>query len=316
MIKVSVIVPVYNTEKYLEECLTSLVEQNFDSFEVIVINDGSTDGCQKIIDQFQKDYPQLIRAYSFPNRGISVSRNYGISVAKGKYLTFIDSDDYVHINFLSDMYNRIEEAKADMVVCDYYTVKDGNIAMFKLDDFEDGSIKTNPQLLLKVNSSPCNKLFKKTLFKKFQFEKIKYEDLLLVTKLVCSSKKIVKLNKHLNFFRVRENSETTVVDDRVFDVLKILQNLNSYFEEIGIYEKYYDEIEYFNIYRVAMYVIQERYQKSRKIRKKFIREAFMFLKNNFPNWRKNKYYGKRQFLKKMVESHRFLATLYVDTYRR
>ena len=317
MVKVSVIVPVYNMEKYLETCLSSLVKQTLKDIEIIVINDGSTDKSMDIIDYYKKKYPKLIKAYSFNNQGISLTRNYGIDIAKGKYITFIDSDDYVEITFLEEMYNKIMEDDYDICVCDYYTVNEKeDIKEVKLEDFGSSSIKENPQLLWKINSSPWNKLYKKELFKELNFEVIKYEDLLLLSKLLCSSKKIIKLNKYLNYYRIRENSETTVVDKRVFDILKILNKLNDYFKKIDMFDSYYQEIEYFNIYRVMMYVVQQRYQKNKDIREEFIEDSFKFLNDNFPNWKENIYYKDRNKLKKLIESNKFLAKLYVNLYIR
>ena len=317
MTKISIIVPVYNAEKYLDVCLSSLVNQTFRDFEIIVINDGSNDNSEKIIKKFKKRYPEMIKNYSFPNQGISKTRNYGIKKASGKYISFIDSDDYVDVKFLEAMYERISKTKSDICVCDYYTVnEDEEIKEFRLDDFEESNIKSNPQLLLKINSSPWNKLFKKSLFNDLEFENIKYEDLLLIPKILCSAKKIVKLNECLNFYRIREFSETTVVDEKVFDILKILDNLNNYFKKINIFDSCYQEVEYFNIYRLTIYIIQQRYQKNKKIKNQFIDASFDYLNNNFPGWRKNTYYKKRNILKKMIESHKVLSKIYVNLGKR
>lgn len=316
MVKISVIVPVYNMENYLDLCLSSLVHQTFKDYEIIVINDGSTDISLDIIKNYEKEFPKRFRTFSFKNQGISKTRNYGIKVARGKYITFIDSDDYVDITFLEDMYNKIKENDSDICVCDYYTFTDKNkVSEVKLTDFEDSSIENNPQLLWKINSSPWNKLYKKDLFKNLKFEDIKYEDLLLIPKILCESKRIVKLNKCLNYYRIRENSETTTVDERVFDILKILDDLNNYFKKKKLFDKFYLEIEYFNIYRVTMYIIQQRYQKDKDIRRRFVEFGFAFLNNNFPNWRKNIYYKKRNVFKRIIESNKFLSSRYINLYR-
>jgi len=317
MVKVSVIVPVYNMERYLNLCLSSLVHQTFNDYEVIIINDGSTDTSLDIIKNYQKEYPNLIRFFSFENQGISKSRNYGIKVSRGKYIAFIDSDDYVDITFLEDMYNKIKKTDADICVCDYYTINEKNeVVENKLDSFGEDSILKNPQLLWKINSAPWNKLFKKNLFKNFKYDNIKYEDLLLISKLLCESNKIVKLDKCLNYYRIRENSETTVLDRRVFDILKILDDLNNYFKKKDLFDKYYNEIEYFNIYRVTMYIIQQKYQKDKDVKNKFIEDSYSYLDINFINWRKNIYYKKRNVLKRLVESNKFLAKLYVSLSER
>lgn len=318
MVKVSVIVPVYNMEKYLDECLSSLVNQTFKDYEIIVINDGSNDSSIKIMNDYKRRYSKLIRVFSNENQGISKTRNFGIEKAKGEYITFIDSDDYVEKTFLKDMYNKITTTKSDICVCDYYTVNENDeVKEYKLSSFEDSTIKNNPQLLFIINSSPWNKLYKKSLFKDLKFEVIKYEDLLLIPKLLVCSKKITKLNKCLNYYRIRENSETTTHDKKVFDILKILGNLNNFFKDKELFDNCYLEIEYFNIYRVTMYIIQQRYQQDREIRKEFINNAYKHLDTNFPNWRNNVYYKKRRsFIKRMIESNEVLSKIYVNVFSR
>ena len=108
MVKVSVVVPVYNVEKYLSKCLTSLVNQTLQDIEIIVINDGSTDGCLDIINDYKKRYPKKLKVINNKNHGIGFSRNCGIKKARGKYITFIDSDDYISESALEEAFNYIE----------------------------------------------------------------------------------------------------------------------------------------------------------------------------------------------------------------
>lgn len=318
MIKVSVIVPVYNMEKYLDICLSSLANQTFKDYEVLVINDGSNDSSEKIINYYKKEYPKIFRTFSFKNQGISKTRNIGIEKARGEYITFIDSDDYIEKTFLEDMYNEIVLSNSDICICDYYTINEQDVINeVKLEDFSISSVKNNPQLLFIINSSPWNKLYKKSLFNYLRFENIKYEDLLLIPKLVLNAKKIIKLNKCLNYYRIRGNSETTTMDERVFDIIKILDNLNGYFKSKKVFDKFYSEIEYFNIYRTTMYILQQKSQKNVYNRDRFIDLAYNYLDDNFPNWRKNKYYKKRRnFLKRMIESNKFLSKTYVKIFSR
>lgn len=318
MIKVSVIVPVYNMEKYLGVCLSSLANQTFNDYEVIVINDGSTDSSCEIMDYYKKEYPKIFKIFSHKNQGISKTRNIGIEKAKGEYITFIDSDDYVEKTFLEDMYNKIISTDSDICVCDYYTVNEkDDVKEVKLEEFSISSVKNNPQLLFIINSSPWNKLYKKSLFNYLRFETIKYEDLLLIPKLVLNANKIVKINKCLNYYRIRGNSETTTMDTRVFDIIKILNNLNNYFKNKKVFDKFYYEIEYFNIYRTTMYIIQQKNHKNIYERDRFIDVAYNHLDNNFPNWRKNKYYKERRSLiKRLIESNKFLSKTYVKIFSR
>lgn len=110
MVKYSFIVPVYNTEKYLKKCLETLVKQTLKDFEIIVVNDGSTDDSKKIISKYQKKYNN-IKVINQKNQGLSMARNNGVKESKGKYLIFIDSDDYIETNLLKEVDNKIDDAE-------------------------------------------------------------------------------------------------------------------------------------------------------------------------------------------------------------
>ena len=115
MVKFSVIIPVYNSEKYLKECLDSLVNQTFKDFEIICINDGSTDNSKKLLEEYaNKD--DRINVYSQENQGVGAARNYGMTLAKGKYINFLDSDDILSANALKSAYEFLEKhAEIDVV---------------------------------------------------------------------------------------------------------------------------------------------------------------------------------------------------------
>ena len=117
MIKVSVIVPVYNVEKYLEKCLDSLVNQTLKEIEIIIVNDGSPDNSHKIIDKYTKKYKN-IKAYLKENGGLSDARNYGLKKASGEYIAFLDSDDFVKEDMYQKMYEKAKSGNFDMIVCD------------------------------------------------------------------------------------------------------------------------------------------------------------------------------------------------------
>lgn len=112
---ISVIIPVYNVENYLEKCLTSVLNQTFRDIEVLVINDGSTDGSQKVIDYFREKNPSVIKAYKKENGGLSSARNYALKLAKGEYITFLDSDDYLDRDYLEKLYAEAKKHDSDMV---------------------------------------------------------------------------------------------------------------------------------------------------------------------------------------------------------
>lgn len=121
MIKISVIVPVYNTELYLAKCIKSIMEQSFEEeYELILINDGSMDHSENIIDKMISKYgTEKIIKINQQNSGQGKARNEGIKKAKGEFVLFVDSDDYIDKDMLKDLYNKAKEEKADIVVCDY-----------------------------------------------------------------------------------------------------------------------------------------------------------------------------------------------------
>ncbi|MDU1910875.1 glycosyltransferase family 2 protein [Fusobacterium sp.] len=117
-IKISVIIPVYNTEKYLEKCLNSVLKQTLKEIEIIIINDGSQDQSEKILERYNVD--QRIIVINKSNEGVSKARNIGLKMSKGKYIYYLDSDDYIEENMLLEMYNKTEKENLDIVVCDYW----------------------------------------------------------------------------------------------------------------------------------------------------------------------------------------------------
>ena len=118
MTKVSVIVPVYNVEGYLEKCLESLVRQSLKDIEIIVVNDGATDNSLKIAKKYEEKYSNILKVYSKRNGGLSDARNFGLKYAKGKYVAFVDSDDYVKNDMFLKLYNFAVKNDLDVVVSD------------------------------------------------------------------------------------------------------------------------------------------------------------------------------------------------------
>ncbi len=170
MAKISIIVPMYNSEKHIKKCLESILNQTYEDFELLLINDGSTDITESIIKKYDDD---RIKYYKNENQGIGKARNYGIEKSKGEYIVFIDSDDYVEKTMLEKLINKIESDKLDIVICDYYRKNKNRIKEEKLISFENTSIKDNEEVLLKINLSVWNKIFRKSLITK---NKLKFKE--------------------------------------------------------------------------------------------------------------------------------------------
>lgn len=312
MTDISIIVPVYNAEKYLKKCLDSLVNQTKKELEFILINDGSTDKSEEIIKTY-KD--KRIKYFKNKNQGIGKTRNFGIEKSSGKYLMFLDSDDYFSNDACEILYKEAEKEKADLIVFDYYRVEKGNLNEVKIEPFNATNIKDDPNLLLKVNLGPCNKIYKTDLIKnngiKFE-ESLKYEDTLFVVKAIYNAQKIIKLNKFLHYYMIHEKSETTVRDERVFDILKIVDKIRNYLKNDKSIK---DSVDKLTVKILTNYTIQQRYQSDKNIAMKFIDSAFDYLSENVPNYKNNKYYSGRSFVKRTIEKSKTLTKVYIQLYR-
>lgn len=202
---ISIIVPVYNVEKYVLKCLNSIKEQTYENLEIIIVDDGSEDNSGKICDEFI-DNNKSARVFHKKNGGLSSARNYGIRKAKGEIIAFIDSDDYVEKTFISDMYERMIKNDADIVVCGYDDVRpsEENISG------KEATIR----LLTKQNNLEIltwNKLYKKSLFidNNIVFPiGIIHEDTLTTYKLLSKAKRVSYIAKSLYVYTTREESIT------------------------------------------------------------------------------------------------------------
>ncbi len=117
--KLSVVVAVYNLEEYLPRCLDSLVNQTLEDIEILCVDDGSIDSAPQIIDEYATKYPDKIKVYHKENGGEFTTRNYGLERARGEYVTFVDTDDYVELNWAEKLYNAAKENNADIAVCGF-----------------------------------------------------------------------------------------------------------------------------------------------------------------------------------------------------
>ena len=284
MIKVSVIVPVYNVEKYLKKCLDSLVNQTLKDIEIIVVNDGSPDNSQKIIDEYSDKYSN-IKAYIKKNGGLSDARNYGIKKAKGEYLAFVDSDDYIDKDMLKKMYDSAKKNKYDIVVCDTVNVyKDHNVLIRSNLHYSNNDTEN----YLIAHPMACSRLYNAKLFTNIEFKKgIYYEDLELTPKLINLTTNIGFVEEGLYYYLQREGSimKQVTFNEKLLDIFTVLDSNRK-----ALSKKYPDEIEYMyitHLLRTATLRFLE-YSDS----KKYIKRIRDEIKKYYPKWNKNKYFKK------------------------
>lgn len=316
MAEISVILPVYNTSKYLHACLSSLLNQTFHDFEIVAINDGSTDDSLSILQDFaNKD--SRIRIIDQKNQGIGAARNLGIQLANGTYIAFIDSDDTLELRMLECLYKKAVEESLDIVVCDYieYEESSKKEEQIALPTFETCSLLQMPQLLFEINSSPWNKLYRTALWKEHGIEfpvSLKYEDAYAVLLCLVKAKHIGKVNEPLMKYWIHEGSESTVMDARVFDIFEILTNLKVRLQEDEKYDTIAPYLTYFTINRITVYMLQQKYQKDAALKRKFIEQGYAYLNQYDFNWRNHPMYVQSNtFVKRMIKNHQWLMKLYV-----
>lgn len=313
MADISIIIPAYNAEKYIKKCLDSLIKQTKKEIEIIVINDGSKDNTEELINSYTDS---RIKYYKNTNHGIGYSRNYGIEKAKGKYIMFLDSDDYVEKDICEKLYNKARNDDLDVVICDFFKeFENGNIEEIHTNDFKNSSLKDNPDIITEY-LSPWAKLYSTKLLKdnsiKF-VENLKYEDAPFLIEALDKAKKIGKVNDCLVHYMIHGNSETTVRDKRVFDILKIIDKIRKYTKNKSYLK---DKIDKLTVRIITNYTIQQRVQADKKVGMDFINEAFEYMKKEVPDYKNNKYYETRSFLRRTIEKSKLLTKIYVKLYNK
>lgn len=234
---ISVIVPVYNVEKYVGKCIESILQQTYTDFELILVNDGSTDKSGEICSKYSK-IDKRIKLINQANGGLSSARNVGIDVCAGDYITFIDSDDYISKCMLQELYECLSDAVADIAMCSFKRVKENDVVTEKIESI-------NPEL---IDSKECfrriytakadeftvawGKLYKKELFKGLRYPEGKiHEDEFVTYKLFAQAEKIVYLDVALYYYLIREQSIMHAAFSR-----KSLVRLEAYSERINYFE--------------------------------------------------------------------------------
>ena len=205
---VSIIVPVYNTEQYLKRCVDSILAQSYKNIEIILVDDGSTDGSGEICD-FYAEQDERIQVVHKTNEGVAQARNTALKLSKGNYIGFVDSDDYIQKNMFGKLLTKMISAKADIAICGY-TEFGNNSASHTYCEAVYPENKAM-QLLLKnrIESFTWNKLYRAEILKKLEFPPgYRYEDVLIMHKVFQNAKRIITIPDCLYFYNIREDSIT------------------------------------------------------------------------------------------------------------
>ena len=235
-IKVSIIVPVYNVELYLEKCLLSLVNQTLNEIEILVVNDGSKDNSQKIIEEFQLEYPTKIFGFTKENGGLSDARNFGIDRAKGQFLGFVDSDDYVSETMFEEMYNLAIKYDAEMTICNLQKVDENGSVTQKLTQLpgfpEKIMLKDNLSVFSDISYFACNKIFHRDLFDGKRFKKgVHFEDIELIPQLLLQCRTLAFTPNYHYQYLERQDSISKSHTMKGLDILKAVETVDEAFQK-------------------------------------------------------------------------------------
>ncbi|MGN1301420.1 MAG: glycosyltransferase family 2 protein [Clostridia bacterium] len=295
MNKISIIVPIFNSEKYLKKCLDSIVNQTLKDIEIILIDDGSTDNSLEIVKQYSNLYNN-IKYCSKKNEGQAVARNLGIEMASGEFIAFVDSDDYVELNMFESLYNNAVSSASDIVVCDY------------VEEYENKTINKKSLYIEADNlqkayivsvAGPCSKIIRADIFKQNNLKFLEnniYEDLAIIPSLALYSKKITYCEEIFYHYVIRENSTMQQINynQKLESIFNVMDFLSKQFEDSNFSE----ELEFLYINHL-LYAGCGRFLKYKNTQNMIIK-IIDIMNSKYPLWKENKYLKNQSSIYKLT----------------
>ena len=281
---ISIIVPVYNVKEYIDDCLESIVNQTYKRIEIIIINDGSTDGSEEKCLNWQNKDKRIVYI-SKKNEGPGPTRNYGIDIARGDYIAFVDSDDWLDITFIEKMYNAIIANNADLVECDYYRVTiDSKTRTYVMNNSGMKRTATKAERIIWESPSICKILSKRKLWieHEIRMPALVAEDLAVYTLLIALSEKISNVNEPLYFYRKNRSQSITSRNETFNKVPLAMEYLINNLKTRSIFEQY-KFILYRQMLNLTSRCLIPCLPRMDKLEFKDCEKKYMdFLKENFP----------------------------------
>lgn len=294
--KVSVVVPVYNSEKYIESCLDSLVNQTLKNIEIICVNDGSPDNSINILRKYESKYKNIV-IIDKQNEGVWKARLDGINKARGKYISFLDSDDNVEKDFLEKMYNKIESTSADISVCGFKRIdaKSKKVLSKEMKYSSDRIIdmNKNPEEVISVNTALWNKIYKATVLKELNDIENPpriLEDMMFLSIVYLKAQKITFVEEYLYNYMVIEGSAMNTlkendiksIENSMLEVKKIYIKNNASCEKMEI-------LSSIAFLHLGISLILRIFQNEKEKFNVEYSNILKYLDDNFSQWRKTKY---------------------------
>lgn len=297
-IRFSIVIPAYNTEKYIERCIKSILEQNYSNLQIIVVNDGSTDSTEAIVRKMAAVYSEIYFV-SQENKGLAAARNKGVEFVNGDYFMYVDSDDYIRKNCLKEIEKYLLDKECDILSFNLLTAN------------ENGDINTMQEInggyrgmhcaakekeLLKIPMISVCKLYKSNWYKESGFlfpDGILYEDVSLVSYMIVRASSIYMIGTPYYVYVQRRNSIMhRAIDSKMLDIIVSMKYCKKIFCLKNIYDDYYDEIEYIAICTVFFQITEmiNIIDKNSLLQK----ELTKFIRKSYPDAYNNKYLSKKQ----------------------
>ncbi len=298
---VSIIIPVYNVEGFLERCLESVKNQTYKDTEVIIVNDGSTDSSPEIINRYVAENPNF-KGFTIENSGLGGARNYGFSKATGDYVVFLDSDDYIANDCIEKFAKAAETENSDIVICNLCDVaEDGTpLSYYKNNFIGSTNVYDKPKILLN-RFSAWGKMYKRELFGDLRFVAREwYEDLRMVPKLFLDAKIITYIDDMLFFYvqragSIMNNSNTL----RNLEIITAIEDVADYFKQKGLYDRFKNELEFYVIDHIAVAAMARVATANSKEKKEVLNKLSSYI-SKFENLYNNKYVTTLSSNKKLV----------------
>lgn len=302
--KVSVIIPVYNVEKYLKRCVNSVINQTEKNIEIILVDDGSTDSSGNLCDELEIKY-ENIKAYHKENGGLGSARNYGFSKSNGEYILFLDSDDFIEKNAVEKMMNFSEY---DIVCCGFDRVDEETKKVYSKEmiSMSFDELEINDDTIMEaafLSPSGWGKLFKREVIEEIKFSENKkaIEDTLFYLEVIPRTKKIKYIKEILFHYMVRENSLIMSITEEKADLFEenLVEIKNKYIKN-GYSEKYFNFLELVVFIHNCISIPSRLFNNKEVNMKKRIKHIKMYMNCNFKNWRKIKIEIKKNYFKKLA----------------
>jgi len=308
-IKVSIIIPIYNVEAYIADCINSLLNQTLQEIEIIAVDDRGADQSIDIVRNIQTSHPRgnVIKIVQMPqNSRAGMARNAGIDHSQGTYIGFVDSDDWVEPDMFEELYNTA--IKEDSDVCFSNAIKedsDGKTFILSHPQIESGELtpQKKSRMLVEYVTAFWTAIYKRSLWNdnNIRFPKEKYEDIFIAPLVIIYAHKFSYIKKNFYHYVIRENSICTTVDDTKYQhKIQIFNKLITLLKDRNLYEKFKNEIDYIYIKKAYLIALLNYVVNSEKPQIKTISSIRDEVNKIIPDYRSNKYY-KKNFTVRIID---------------